>query len=399
MPPSANTHDWLPDHQLDAVMTLGHADAVAGRLCDLLFDHTQEPFTLGNVFDEDLCHVTVTEVAPLPPAIARLAADVLTQLRAAIEHAIYAEVEHGLQRKLTAEGGRRIEMPAVTTSADFDGWLKGRKRKELVPLRDGSDLVKRMRSLQPYNDANPEEHPLRVLAEHTNLAKHRTPAVAAVQLGQVATWPPNNPNVVTMAGGTPLEVGLVVATGPRYPQIELNVWPQVSIHRPHTIEWKLLVQEIGQLAEWVRTVAIPTIVSGNAGAEPPIPPQIDTTRGWANERDALQAGGAHPAHERLANRLQFQTLRRDLPEIIATHPEKPDLTSLQRWVDGLTDEQVMTQYSLLLLPDPYAKIAALKRMIRSAEEVRGRTDGVEREPENREEPGTDGRSPSLDRQP
>ncbi len=43
---------WLPDHQLATAMTLGHADEVAGRLYDLLFDYVQAgALGLANVCD------------------------------------------------------------------------------------------------------------------------------------------------------------------------------------------------------------------------------------------------------------------------------------------------------------------------------------------------------------
>lgn len=360
----------MPDHQLDAAMTLGHADEVTGRLCDLLYDYAQaEPLGLTSVFDDDLCHVTVTSVAPLPPAAPRLAADVLTQLRATIEHAVYAEVEVALGRELTSEEERRIEMPTTTTSDAFAEWLSRSKRKDLPPLREGSDLVKRMRSLQPYHRKDADQHPLRVLAEHTNLAKHRTPAVAAVQLAQVNTWPLNNPDVLVGVRGTPLEVGTVLATGPKYKQVPIDIWPQVAIRRPHTGEWMVIVKEIGALAEWVRTVAIPVIVTGEANAEPPLPPKINTTRGWASERDALQAGGAVPADLRHLTRLQAHTARRDLPEILALHPEPPDPAVIQQWVDGLTDDQVLTQINTFSRHDPLVTTEAARTMIRKAQEA------------------------------
>lgn len=365
---------WLPDHQLATALTLGHADEVAGRLNDLLFDYVAaEPLGLESVFDDNLCRVTVTSVAPLPPAIARLSADVLTQLRAAIEHAIYAEVEAGLGRKLTTEEESRIEMPAKVTPAGFDEWLKQRRRKDLAPLREGAELVKRMRRLQPYERTDVDQHPLRVLAQHTNLAKHRTPAVAAVQLGQVATWPLGNPEVLVGARGTPLEVGTVLATGPKYKRVELSIYPQVAIRRPHTGEWMVVAKEIGNLAKWVRTVALPVIVTGKAKAEPPLPPQIDTTKGWADERDALRAGGPDPAERRFEARLQVQTVRRGMPEILATLPEPPDPAVIQQWVDGLSDDQVMAQFSGMFLPDPYAKLEAIQVMARKAQEAYGQT--------------------------
>ena len=361
---------WLPEHQVDVALTLGHADEVTGRLCDLLFDYTvAEPLGLTSVSDEEMCYVTVTSVAPLPPAVARLAADALTQLRAAIDHAVYAEVEVGLGRPLTVEEERRVEMPATTTPEGFADWLKRSRRRELPPLREGSDLVKRISSLQPYHRKDADQHPLRVLAEHTNLAKHRTPAVATVQLALVNTWPLNNPDLLVGTRGTPLEVGTVVASGPKFKQIPIDIWSQVAIRRPHTGEWMVLVKEIGSLAEWVRTVAIPVVATGDANSHPPLPPHIDTARGWASARDAIGAAGPIPADVRHLTRLQAHTGRRDLPEILALHPEPPAPEVIQQWVDGLTDAEVLAELNTFSRTDPLVSEAAARAMIRKAQEA------------------------------
>jgi hypothetical protein len=37
--------------------------------------------------------------------------------------------------------------------------------------------------------------------------------------------------------------------------VPLDIWPTVSIRRPHTDTWHVLIQELGGLEEWVRTVA------------------------------------------------------------------------------------------------------------------------------------------------
>ena len=203
-----------------------------------------------------------------------------------------------LKRELTSEEQRRVEMPAVIDAKEFTKWLNGSKRKEIAPLRDGSELINRIRRIQPYHRKDPDQHPLRLLATHTNLAKHRTPAVAAVRLGRVHTWPLNDPDVLIGSRGTALEVGTVLATGPKYKQVPLDIWPQISIQRPHTREWAILIKELGELADWVRTVAIPVIITGEAHAEPLLPSQIDTTRSWADDREALNSGRPLPAYQR-----------------------------------------------------------------------------------------------------
>ncbi len=343
-------------------------------MCDVLYQYLQPPgpLTLSSVFEQDLCHVTVADIAPLPPAVSRYAADVLTQLRAAVEHALYAEVQFALGRDLTPDEAPRIEMPATTTAKAFTEWLNAKKRRQLPPLRDGSELVRRMRALQPYRRRDTDEHPMRVLAHHTNLAKHRTPAVAAVRLGRVHTWPLGDPDIVVGAENAPLDVGTVLATGPKYRQVPLSIWPQVAIQRPHTGEWKVIAKEVGMLATWVRTVAIPILVTGEAEAEPPLPPQVDLSKGTKDPREVIRAGGAVPAHQRHLIRMQAHTGRDDLIDTLLLHPAKPDAATMRRWVSGLSDEMVVTRLEELgnaAKRGPLQTADACLSMIRLAEKA------------------------------
>ena len=105
---------WLPDHQLPIASTLAHSNTLIAFVGDLLFDYLKDPgpFELASVDDDTLEHVVARSIAPLPEAISRFSADAMTQLRAALEHALYAQVEQQLGRPLTAKEGRWIEMPA-----------------------------------------------------------------------------------------------------------------------------------------------------------------------------------------------------------------------------------------------------------------------------------------------
>jgi hypothetical protein len=107
-------YSWLPQHQLHVALTLAHVDDLVALASEVFFNYMQSgPLVLENIADGQMSHVTVAAVAPLPAAINRYAADALTQLRATIEHTVYAEVEHLLGRQLTEAEGRRIDMPGV----------------------------------------------------------------------------------------------------------------------------------------------------------------------------------------------------------------------------------------------------------------------------------------------
>jgi hypothetical protein len=284
-------YSWMPEHQLHVALTLAHADDLMARAAAVYFDYVRTgPLDFESVEENGTSYMKVRAVAPLPAAVARYAADALTQLRAAIEHAIYAEVEAQLGRELTRDDGRQIEMPACTTEKDLEDWLKKRARRELAPLRDGAPLVTRIRDLQPYHRRDFDQHPLRILAEHTNHAKHRAPAVAATHVAAVVPdfQSPEVELTKSQTGG-PAQPGDVLARSPNGVVMPVSIWPTVSIRRPHTGTWHVLMKELRSLEEWVRTVAIPLLVIGIRDVDP-LPPQLDTTVSYDNLRIAHLSG-------------------------------------------------------------------------------------------------------------
>lgn len=331
--------EWPPEHQVHAAYTLAHADSLIARVGEVLHAYLEPgPFTLENVAEGNVAKVLVKAVAPLPAAVARSAADAMIQLRAVIEHAIFAEVEYALGRTLTDDEARAIEMPTAISEEKFAEWLSHKRRRVLQPLRDGEPLVDRLRLLQPYQRRDVDDHPMRVLAEHTNLAKHRTPAVVAVRLGRVALdWP--EPSITTMAGG-PVRVGDVLATGPAEMRVPVSVWPEVSIQRPHSGAWHIVMKELGWLEEWVRTTAIPYLIAGTRDVTQ-LPPGLDITVGHGDVRAALSAASGKPAIKRSEQRIQAATARQGLTETLAAHPFPVDPEVIRAWLDGLGDDVVV----------------------------------------------------------
>lgn len=59
-------------------------------------------------------------------AVPRLAADALNQMRGAIEHALFAEVEQMAGRKLEPSEAQDIEMPVKTDSEGLAQWFKAK---------------------------------------------------------------------------------------------------------------------------------------------------------------------------------------------------------------------------------------------------------------------------------
>lgn len=332
---------WLPEHQLHVLATLAHIDSLIWRVGEVLYDYVSPPGPLefDNVLDGDRRHVTVVSIAALPAIVSRCVADALTQMRAAIEHTVYAEAEHQLGRTLSDREARCIEMPACIDYGDFDKWLRNRGRPELPPLRRGAPLVKRMERLQPYHRRDASQHPLRILAEHTNQMKHRSPAVAATLVGKVV---PDqvHPGLELRAIERPLRPGDVLASAPAELRVPLSIWPTVSLRRPHTSTWHVLMHELRDLEEWVREVAIPILIVGSQKFGP-LPPQLDITRGHSDLRTVLESAGSVPAARRAERRLMAGTGRGGLVDTLALHPRGVPRNSIRDWVSSLDDDAVL----------------------------------------------------------
>jgi hypothetical protein len=332
---------WLPLHQHHVALTLAHVDALIDRVGELLFDHLRHgPLQLANSAEADLCHVTVAGIAPLPAALSRYTADALTQMRAAIEHTIFAQVEHESGRKLNDAEARRVEMPSTTSAAAFSEWLRGRRRPDLAPLRDGTQLCQRLRDLQPFQHQDFERHPLRILAEHTNLAKHRTPAVAATLLGAVIPDIADPDLVIASGVDRPLQVGDRLVSGPRNKRVPLSIWPKVSIQRPHTETWHVLMHELGELESWVRTVAVPHLVAGTKDVDP-LPPQLDITIGHTDLPASLRDAGRTPAAARMTTRIQATLVRDNIADILALHGDSCGPEIIAAWLASLSDDAML----------------------------------------------------------
>lgn len=339
---SGEGFDWLPDRQLHVAATLAHAD----HLIELAAEAIRPVLRHGAVVMQDLyegglCLATVKAVKPIPPAVSRYTADALTQLRAAVEHVLFVEVTHAAGRELTEREARAIEMPACTDADDLTTWLNDKRRKALAPLRDGTRLVSRIRELQPYSlRTEPDQHPLRLLVAHTNLAKHRAPLVAATTVGRVIpdSMPPGVE--IPQPTGQPVSVGDVLAIAPAGVQLPMDIWPTISVQRPHTGEYRVLLRELELIGDWVRTVAVPTLIAGSRDVEP-LPVQLETTAGWGDPRAILAAGGHLTAPARFGRSIQVRIAREGLRDMLDVHPARPERAAIRQWVGSLSPDEVL----------------------------------------------------------
>ena len=338
---------WLPEHQLHVLGTLAHIDSLIWQVGESHFGYVSPPGPLefANSPDGERAHVTVKAIAPLPEAISRWTADALTQMRAAIEHTIYAEVEQELGQELNERQARAVEMPSCTDHVRFEQWLAGKGRRELPSFRRGTPLVERIERLQPYHRRDVDEHPLRVLVEHTNRVKHRTPAVAATRIGTVI---PDqvHPDLEVHVIDRPLRPGDVLASAPVDLRVPISIWPTVSLQRPHTGTWHGLMHELGDLEEWVREVAIPVLTVGTRKLGQ-LPPQLDVTKGHADLRTALHKAGTVPAAKRAERRLAASLGREGLVDTLVLHPRRVAKEAIRAWVGSLDDDGVLDRLERL----------------------------------------------------
>lgn len=209
---------WLPDHQLGAAATLAHADELVGQVSDLLFAYQTRPdgiFELGEQRDFPNTRTVVKHVVPIPRKIPLLVADVLVALRGALEHALFAEVEFR-DGPLEETAARLVDIPASLTIKDFESWAKKRVKNGPASLQPGSELVIRIKNLQPFNRQDAENHRLARLVLHTNHAKHRTPAVTAVRIAAMynENQMPHSIAALPPRPEAPLGVGDILAETP-----------------------------------------------------------------------------------------------------------------------------------------------------------------------------------------
>ncbi|MFF1680934.1 hypothetical protein ACFVYG_33455 [Streptomyces sp. NPDC058256] len=376
MSPHDVDYSWLPDHQLHVVATLAHVDHTIDRALRLTHDYTERgPITFAEVVTGDRVKVVVKALAPIPEAVPRLVADALTQLRAALEHTLYAEVEANLGRPLTDEEARGVEMPATTDAGALAKWFRDGRRRRLPPLHVGTPLAQRIERLQPFQRRDSDEHPLRLLAVYTNMAKHRTPAVAATRLGAVYPDDPRSDLTVVLplkprpqpGDGLPLKEGDALASAPRGARIPFSVVPTVSLQRPHTGVWVIAAHELDLLEQWVRTIAIPVLVTGNYGVTR-LPPQLDIAVGREDLRAELATAGRTPAVVRARDKIAAVSARTGLVEVLAPSLGGPEAKTVRIWLDSLDDDTVVEHVVRLggLRGQPHELVRVYRELITEA---------------------------------
>lgn len=366
-------YDWLPDRHLGVVATLAHADEVIAHVATLLFEYQQQPkgiVRLHEVVVGNYSETVVAEVAPVPAKVALLVSDALVSLRNALEHTIFAEVQH-LDGLLDSQKAQLVEMPATQTYEKFRLWAKRRAKLGSWALGRGGEMLRRIEALQPHQRTQaPAEHPMALLASHTNTYKHRAPAIAAVRIAAIHREDSSPPSIndVQRLPEVPVCVGDVLARTPRGVQIPVALFPTVGIGRPGTDRWPVLMNELEYLSAWVRTQAVPRLITGLEPEKPSLPSHYDISRGHVNDRAAISVGSVTSAARRYQVRLGAASARIDLVEIIAQMENAPSRQQISGWLSSLDDEHVVARLgSIVPQPDYHpahvlSNLAVLERM-------------------------------------
>ena len=149
-------------------------------------------------------------------------------------------------------------------------------------------------------------------------------------------------------------VGDVIAETPIGTIIPVTLFPTVGINRPGTDRWPVLMQELDEISHWVRTQAVPRLVTGTEPPEPALPTRYEIAVGHQDERRAMSMGSTASAADRQIQRLGAAVVRADLVDLIGQVGGSPSDQQIAAWLAQLTDEEVLDRMSRLKVT-PYLR--------------------------------------------
>lgn len=129
----------------------------------------------------------------------------------------------------------------------------------------------------------------------------------------------------------PLRVDEVIAETPLGTRVPVTLFPTVGINRPGTDRWPVLMTELAEITYWVRTQALPRLITGMEPPHPTLPTRYDITIGYENDRSAMSAGSTIPATEQYTQRLTAATARMDLVSLIGRLDSAPNEGQVAAW--------------------------------------------------------------------
>lgn len=362
-----STYQWLPNRHLGVAATLAHADELIAQAAEILFSYQTHPdgiLQLEEVAGPTHSQTVVTGITSMPRKVPLLVADALVALRNSIEHTLFAEIEF-LDGELDEKAARAVEMPASYTYDAFHRWVKTRAKNGSPSLQRGSEVLRRIEGLQPFQRTkDPQNHPLALLVLHTNHSKHRAPAVTAVSLAALYR---EDRALLSLADVErrpegPLQIGDVIAETPRGTQVPVTLFPTVGINRPGTDRWPALMKELEGLATWVRTQAVPRLVTGTEPPLPSLPARYEIGVGHDDERSALTTGATASAVQLHTDRLSAEVVRRDMVETIAQMDSAPSREQIAAWLQSLSVQELLTRMRELTPTQTYEPVIVFRNL-------------------------------------
>lgn len=128
------------------------------------------------------------------------------------------------------------------------------------------------------------------------------------------------------------------------------------------------MKELDELATWVRTQAVPRLITGIEPPAPPLPARYDISVGRKDERSALPSGLATSAAQLHSDRLGAAAVRLDMAETIVQMDHAPSAAQISAWLESLSDQELLAQMGELRATPTYepeivlSNIAVLERM-------------------------------------
>ncbi|WP_219816417.1 hypothetical protein [Arthrobacter sp. 4R501] len=113
------------------------------------------------------------------------------------------------------------------------------------------------------------------------------------------------------------------------------------------------MQELEEISRWVRTQAVPRLITGREPPEPALRTRYGIGVGHEDERRAMSAGSTTSAGERYKQRLSAASMRIDLVDTIGQLDGSPSATQIAAWLAELTDEEVLNRMSRLQVTYTY----------------------------------------------
>lgn len=120
------------------------------------------------------------------------------------------------------------------------------------------------------------------------------------------------------------------------------------------------MDELEGISDWVRTQAVPRLVTGKEPPKPDLPTRYDIAVGHVDERSAIAAGSTVSAADRHKQRLAAASVRIDMVETLGQMDASPSARQIAAWLDHLTDGELLERVSRLQPTDSYDPDIALR---------------------------------------